>query len=960
MFGFFYLIVILLAALPLVITIRQHRGQPSSLTFVHRIYRDLAYVAAAILAIIALQTTFAISLENYWFTELGQQHRYWFAFGLQAEIFAAVFVVGGIFIGFNLWLACRPATLVPPTAPWLAGFVLAAVFASGSTTLWTPLMAFLGATPSGAADPLFGKDLTFYLLALPLYDRVVSLAGTLLIITLFLWAILGVLIYLRPGQPWRRRGPHLSVIGGAAANGQGTGRAFSLARPIGPSGWFPQGMMLGALLCLNSAAAQYLARYRLVIDGHSAVVAGASWADVHVWAPAYGVIIACWVAAAIVLAAAAVLPRWRRWLLAAPSRWGAVFGLLAAVFIAASVIPTAIEGLYVGPNQITLEQPYLVRSIAGTRRAYGLDGPNVEERQFAISARPMTQDDLDKSAPTLRDARIWDWRALEPQLQQTQGLRPYYTFAGVDIDRYLIDGVERQVMVTARELDVAKLPPQAQVWVNLALKYTHGYGVVAVPVNETDDRGNPVLWAHDIPIQAKGDLAVTHGEIYFGNLTRDRVYVHTTEKEFDFPRGDANAETVYGGAGGIHLSSLWRKLVIAHEFDGLRLFLSDYFTPDSRVLIRRNVVERVERLAPFLTFDQDPYIVANGNHYAYILDGYTSSGHYPYSEAYGGSVATFRGRNYLRNSVKAVVDAYDGSVTFYVFATDDPIINAYRRMLPGLFRDRGAMPDNLRRHIRYPEDLFTVQAEMYGTYHMTNPTTFYNREDRWEAPRELYRGSEVEMQPYYVMAQLPGGQNPEFILMLPLSVAGKNQMAGWLAGRADGANYGKLVAFRFPKGRFVDGPAQIESRINSDSRFSGDLTLWDQHGSTVIRGNLIILPLNGDQLAAIEPVYIEAEQTRLPTLARVVFGQLLPDDRKIEWAESLAAAEAQLVGSPAPQPGEASPPGGGGGAAGGAVQPDQLKRAQATFADMQRAYAAGDYVRYGELMQQLQKTLAGR
>ncbi|HWD67920.1 MAG TPA: UPF0182 family protein, partial [Caulobacteraceae bacterium] len=569
---------------------------------------------------------------------------------------------------------------------------------------------------------------------------------------------------------------------------------------------------------------------------------------------------------------------------------------------------------------------------------------------------------LEASAPTLRDARIWDWRALAPQLQQTQGLRPYYAFSGVDIDRYHVDGAERQVMITARELDVAKLPPPAQVWVNLALKYTHGYGVVAVPVNEIGPQGDPVLWAHDIPVQAVGDLAVTHGEIYYGQQTNDRVYVHTTEKEFDFPRGDANAETTYGGKGGIPLSNLWRRLVVARQFDGLRLFLSDYFTPQSRVMIRRNVLERVQRLAPFLTFDHDLYIVADGDHYAYILDGYTRSANYPYSEAYQGSVEAFHGRNYLRNAVKAVVDAYNGSVTFYVFAPDDPIIAAYRRMLPGLFKDRAAMPDDLRRHVRYPEDLFTAQAEMYGTYHMTNPTTFYNREDRWEVPHELYLGNEVEVQPYYVMAQMPGSQTAEFMLMLPLSVAGKNQMAGWLAGRSDGDNYGKLVAFRFPKGRFVDGPAQVESRINSDSRFSADLTLWDQHGSHVIRGNLLILPLAGGQLVAIEPIYIEAEQTGIPTLARVVFAQLMPDDRRIEWAGSLSAAEDLVVGGAPekPQAGQLQAGSGAGAAtgAGAGPSPDQLTHARVVFHQMQQAYAAGDYVRYGQLMQQLGQILS--
>lgn len=502
-------------------------------------------------------------------------------------------------------------------------------------------------------------------------------------------------------------------------------------------------------------------------------------------------------------------------------------------------------------------------------------------------------------------------------------------------------------MITARELDVARLPEPAKVWVNLALKYTHGYGIVAVPVNEIDSRGNPVLWAHDIPIVAKKNLSVAHGEIYFGEQTNDRIYVHTTEKEFDFPQGQANVETIYQGDGGIPLSNFWRKLVIARQFDGLRLFISGYFTPQSRVMLRRNTVERVQTLAPFLSFDRDPYIVADLDHYSYIVDAYTTSQNYPYSESYEGSLPAFRGQNYFRNSVKAVIDAYNGSVTFYVFDQRDPIINAYRRVLPEMFKDAGEMPENLRRHIRYPEDIFTVQAEMYGTYHMTNPTTFYNREDRWEIPRELYRDAEIEMLPYYVTTQLPGSEKPEFLLMLPMSVAGKNQMAGWLAGLCDGGNYGKMVAFRFLKGSFIDGPAQVESRINSDSRFSGNLTLWDQHGSRVIRGNLIVLPLVDNKLIVIEPVYIEAEQTKIPTLARVVLGQLLPDDRKIEWASTLPDAERLLVGAapaiastPNPTPGN-----------------DTLERARALFSQMQQEYAAGNYARYGELLQQLGKLL---
>ena len=948
MFQFGYLFLILLAALPLGRTFLNGRGGDSPVVFVHRLYRDLAYIAAAVLGIICFEAAMTISLQNYWFDELGQRYRYWLALGLRAGIFVTVFFSVGIFVGYNLRALCRPLPVVPNSAPWFAAFVLAAVIAFGATTLWLPLLGFLGATATGTSDPVFARDISFYLLALPWYDDLVGMVMTVLTITIALWAVIGLGLYPRSGRLWDHFADYLAQRGKPSLRMMGA--VDAVARTQGEmmwERWIRQGLALAALLCLVSGVSRFLDRYHLIIDGHSQVVAGGSFADVHFFIPAYGLVVVCWIATAFILMAAAGVTRIRVWLLTQPLHWIIPCGLFVVLYLGAAIIPSAVERLYVGPNQITLEQPYLLRSIAGTREAYNLDGTSMEEREFAVSAAPLTREDLDKSGATLQDARIWDWRALEPQLQQIQGLRPYYTFAGVDIDRYMIDGTERQVMITARELNVEKLPDQAKVWVNLALKYTHGYGTVAVPTNEIDARGNPLFWAHDIPIQAKGDLAVKQGAIYYSALTRDRVYVRTTEKEFDFPQGQANSETVYEGKGGIALSNLWRKLVVAHETDGLRLFISEYFTPQSRVLLRRNIVERVERLAPFLTFDRDPYIVANGDHYSYIIDAYTSSANYPYSEAYQGSLSQLRGRNYLRNSIKAVIDAYDGSVTFYVFDNHDPIIKAYRKMLPGLFRDRGEMPQNLQRHVRYPEDLFTVQAEMYGTYHMTNPMTFYNREDRWEIPHELYRDREIEVRPYYVIAQLPNAAKPEFLLMLPLSVAGKNQMAGWLAGLSDGDNYGKMVAFRFPKGTFIDGPAQVESRINSDSRFSGDLTLWDQHGSQVIRGNLIVLPLNGNQLIAIEPVYIEAEQTKIPTLARIVLAQLLPDDRKIEWARSLKDAEDLLVGASVRA--SASPA--------NMEMDDRLERARAVFQDMQHQYASGNYARYGELLQQLEKLL---
>ena len=544
-----------------------------------------------------------ISLQDYWFDELGQRYRYWLALGLRAGIFVTVFFSVGLFVGYNLRALCRPWPAVPKSAPWFAAFIFAAVVGLSATTLWVPLLGFLGATATGTSDPVFGNDISFYLLALPWYDDLLDIVMTVLVITIALWAVIGLGLYPRSGRPLDHFNDYLRQPGTQVLRMIGAVDAVARTQSGMIWGrWIRQGLVLGALLCFASGVSRFLGRYYLIIDGHSQVVAGGSYADVNFWIPAYNVVVVCWIAAAFILLAAACVTRIRIWLLMRPSHWVVPCGLFVALYLGAAIVPSTVERLYVGPNQITLEQPYLLRSIAGTREAYNLDGASMEEREFAVSAAPLTREDLDKSGATLQDARIWDWRALEPQLQQIQGLRPYYTFAGVDIDRYMIDGVERQVMITARELNVEKLPDQAKVWVNLALKYTHGYGAVAVPANEMDSRGNPVLWAHDIPLTAKGDLAVKQGAIYYGALTRDRVYVRTSEKEFDFPQGQANAETVYEGKGGIPLSNFWRKLVVAHETDGLRLFISEYFTPESRVLLRRNIVERVERLAPFLSF----------------------------------------------------------------------------------------------------------------------------------------------------------------------------------------------------------------------------------------------------------------------------------------------------------------------------------------------------------------------
>ena len=443
-----YVALVLVAALPLARTLLTGKAGRSGVMFLHRLYRDFAYIAAAVLAIICFERALTISLQNYWFGELGQRYRYWLALGLRTGIFLTLLVSVGAFVGYNLRVLGRPLPAVPRTAPWFAALILAALFGIGATTLWIPLLGYLGATATGTSDPVFGKDISFYLLVLPWYDAVVAIVITVLVMTIAAWALIGFAFYPSSGRPWHQPAYRL---------GWSTRRSLRVIEPDGADswsqheliwrGWLRQGVALATLLCISMGISRFLGRYHLVINGHSTVVAGGSYADIHFWIPAYDVIMICWFAAAFTLAAAAFAPRFLAWLVMRPFHWVLPCGLFVILYLGAVIVPPTVEQVYVTPNQITLERPFLTRSIAGTREAYNLDGPSVEEHEFAVSAVPLTRQDLDRNAATLQDARIWDWRALEPQLQQIQGLRPYYSFAGVDIDRYAIDGAERQVMI---------------------------------------------------------------------------------------------------------------------------------------------------------------------------------------------------------------------------------------------------------------------------------------------------------------------------------------------------------------------------------------------------------------------------------------------------------------------------------------------------------------------------------
>ncbi|MGZ7042493.1 MAG: UPF0182 family protein, partial [Thermoanaerobaculia bacterium] len=575
------------------------------------------------------------------------------------------------------------------------------------------------------------------------------------------------------------------------------------------------------------------------------------------------------VAFALVLGAAMALvnavsaPR-IRWLVAsvAPA---------AVCYVGVGLLGWYVNSFIVKPNELVKEGPYIAHNIELTRQAYALD--RIVQQPFPADAG-VDAVDAANNQPTLQNIRLWDWRALQDTLRQIQEIRTYYDFPDIDIDRYQIDGSVRQVMLAARELNVDKLPESSRNWINEKLIYTHGYGVTMTPVNGFTPEGLPTLILSNMPVQSTNPaIKVTRPEIYFGELTNTDVYVKTRQKEFNYPQGETNSLTSYEGTGGIVLGGFLRRLLIALDRGDLaKLPFSDDVTPESRLLMRRNIRTRVATLAPFLIFDDDPYIViGDDGRLFWMIDGFTTSESYPYSRHF--RLGNDR-INYLRNSVKAVVDAYDGTTTFYVFDAEDPIVAAYRGIFPSLFKDGDTMTPGMRAHVRYPELFLKLQAAVYGLYHMTDPGAFYNREDLWTVASEVGMNAQREqaqqsMEPNFVLMTLPGEKTTEFIEILPFTPANRNNLIGWIAGRSDGPHYGTAKVFDFPKTKLVDGPLQVEARIDQNAQLSGQLSLWNQQGSHVRRGGLIVIPI-GRALLYAEPIYLQAERSPMPELRLVV------------------------------------------------------------------------------------------
>ncbi|HEY8449684.1 MAG TPA: UPF0182 family protein, partial [Bacillota bacterium] len=571
----------------------------------------------------------------------------------------------------------------------------------------------------------------------------------------------------------------------------------------------------------------------------------------------------------------------------------ALGGMVGLSLLVGSIAPALVQRLVVEPNEQAVEAPYIAHNIAFTRYAYGLD--RVTVREFAASP-DIDAATLSEHRATLDNIRLWDVRPLLSTYRQRQNIRQYYNFHDVDVDRYRLDGQLRQVLLAPRELDVGQLDPDAATWVNVHLRYTHGYGVVVSPAAAVAAGGQPEFWVRDIPPRSSIPLTITRPEIYFGEVTHQYIIVNGKEPEIDYPtENEAVAETFYQGRAGIAVGSPLRRLLFAVHLGDANLLFSGALTGESRILLHRQVEERVRRIAPFLLYDRDPYVVIDDEgRLVWLLDAYTATGHFPYAQPYRGDYAprAFRGYNYVRNAVKVVVDAYHGDVNFYVFDEGDPLIRAYARAFPGLFRPAEEMPPDLRQHARYPEDLFRLQAEMYTLYHMVDPRVFYNQEDVWALPQELFEQEPVVMEPYYLVMRLEQGSEPEFLLMLPFTPANRANMIAWMAGRSDGDRLGELFVFNLPKDRQIFGPMQVENRINQHDEIAQNLALWNQQGTSVIRGSLLVVPV-GETLLYVEPLYLRSAAGGLPELRRVIVGV---GDRQPVMAESFAAALARALG----------------------------------------------------------------
>jgi uncharacterized membrane protein (UPF0182 family) len=850
--------------------------------------------------------------------ELGYRPVFWLILDLRLALLAAAFVP----LVLYFWLNVRAASRLARRARESSGFAgdvtldllarsarrarggaaaLAVRVARGVAALWDDLVRFAYGTSFGLADPLLGRDVSFYVFRLPLLEHLARLAY---VITL---AVLAAQITLAAT---------LGVFNAWDRLDEAT-RAGSTAL----LGWnLP-------LLALAASAGYLLDRFRL-LHASAGTVWGPGFVDARLLMPSLGLMaaVALAVAAAAVVAVRRRRPRLMGW---------AVMAAIGAHVLLLWLLPSSVQALLVDPNELARERPYLEHNIAATRRAFGIDA--VDERAYP-AASDLAMRDIEANRETVRNIRLWDYRPLLVALRQIQQIRLYYRLYDVDVDRYRLADGYLQTMLAAREL-TPELPERADTWVNHHLQFTHGYGVAMSLATQEDEQGTPTLVIKDLPPVATRGAPVGNPAIYYGEHVPNYHIVPSGVRELDYPAGDANVYASYAGTGGVPLDSFWSRLLFAWHFKDLKILLTDYVTEGSRIQIRQSLQDRVHRIAPFLRLDRDPYMVTTPEGLFWIQDAYTTSDRYPYSEPYdaaGDEGIPGPRFNYIRNSVKVVMNAYDGSVGFFVMDEADPVLGAYRRAFPALFRPLAALPPGLVDHLRYPIDLFEAQVARYAAYHMRDPQVFYNREDLWTGPFEKYGGQTVLMEPYYVLMRLPGEERLEFMLMLPMTPRGRDNMIAWIAARSDFPGYGEIVAFKLPKERLIYGPMQIEALIDQNTEISRQLTLWDQRGTRVIRGNLLVVPID-HSLLYVEPVYLVAADNELPQLKRVI---VAVGDR-VAMEPTLDGALAALFG--------ATPPA----SAASTASPVVLPAVRDRLAEAEAALARGDWVAFGAAMEAL-------
>jgi len=806
----------------------------------------------------------------------------------------------------------------------LAALALGVVLAMALTDNWTAVRYFgaLGASPDAWRDPVFGKPLGFYLFDLPFWQMLLRFV--------LLLALLGGLIFWATARIWelRLRFPEWQARGELPVS--------ELGLMLGLESRFLRAAAV--IFFLGLAAQFYLNRYSLLFEDHGFMV-GVDYVAEKITLP----LVWASVASAVVAAVFTWIRKWK-WLLIVP-----------LVLVAAALVPKAVNSLYVRPNEISIQRPYIIRHIQATRSAFGLERRTKEiEFPAVLEARI----DPAKHRALFDNVRLWDWRAFHDTVTQIQALRPYYVFADSDVDRYTIGGQLRQILLTPRELDIRQLPDARIRWINPHFIYTHGYGIVMAEAARITANGLPSLLVQDAPPKATlPELEVKRPEIYYGEVVHEPVFVRTGQPEFNYPSGSDNVHSHYEGKGGFPVASFPMKLAAALREANWNILLTGLLTGESRMMIRRKVVDRAEALAGFLSWDNDPYLVLNkSGRLVWMLDGYTTTSAHPYSR--GIQTQRLGSFNYIRNSVKATIDAYDGEVRLFIFEADDPIIRAYARLFPGLFEPKENMPVDLREHARYPEMIFRAQAEVYRTYHMTDPEAFYNKEDVWDIAKNVYgQGSKPELvSPTYVVATLPGENTPEFLLIIPFTPRNKDNLIGLMVARCDGPSLGELVFLLLSKQALIFGPMQVEARINQDQLISKDLTLWNQQGSQVLRGHMLVLPVENTFLY-VEPIYIQASEARMPQLRKVVLSMgntLIYKDTYEEAVAELAGiklAKAPAAAQPG-QPAAAPPP-----------PPDAVQRLEALRSRFQRyrdLMAQGKWAEAGKELEGIAAELSRR